>query len=253
MTSDIHTLTGAYALDALDAEEREQFARHLRECPACAQEVAELSATSARLAGALAASPPPTLRRRVFDEVARTRQKPPLADEPRTGGHRPARPPRRWTRALLGLAAGVLLLAGVGLGAVYLDQRSRLDAAERQIAALTEAQRQAQAVTEVLTAPGRRERTAPVASGGQASLVTTGRQAAFVASDLPKLAPERTYQLWLVQGTRVRSAGLLAPQDGRAVVLLDALGPRTSVAVSVEPAGGSEQPTTTPLVVLPPA
>ena len=39
---EIHTLAGAYALDALTEIERAGFARHLAECSVCATEVAEL-------------------------------------------------------------------------------------------------------------------------------------------------------------------------------------------------------------------
>ena len=47
MTVDIHTLAGAYALDALNDLERAAFARHMTECEACAQEVAEYLETTA--------------------------------------------------------------------------------------------------------------------------------------------------------------------------------------------------------------
>ena len=39
MTIDLHTLSGAYALDALSAEEAEEFSRHLAQCEACREEV----------------------------------------------------------------------------------------------------------------------------------------------------------------------------------------------------------------------
>ena len=41
MSADLHTLTGAYAADALSGTERLAFERHLDDCPACAQEVRE--------------------------------------------------------------------------------------------------------------------------------------------------------------------------------------------------------------------
>ena len=55
---ELHTLTGAYAANALDAEERDRFALHLAACADCRQEVAELRATTARLAGAVFEQPP---------------------------------------------------------------------------------------------------------------------------------------------------------------------------------------------------
>src|SRR5918999_1118607 len=53
--SDIHALSGAYAVDAVDDIERASFERHLAECPSCRAEVASLRETSAALAGVGAA------------------------------------------------------------------------------------------------------------------------------------------------------------------------------------------------------
>ncbi|EOD68417.1 zf-HC2 domain-containing protein, partial [Amycolatopsis vancoresmycina] len=61
MTAELHTLTGAYALDAVSDVERAEFERHLGACAACRQEVAELRATGARLGVAASADPPPSL------------------------------------------------------------------------------------------------------------------------------------------------------------------------------------------------
>ena len=58
--ADLHTLTGAFALDALSEREAKEFDRHLSRCPMCAQEVGELRETAARLALAVAEVPPPT-------------------------------------------------------------------------------------------------------------------------------------------------------------------------------------------------
>ena len=80
--ADLHTLTGAYAADALDPVERDEFERHLQECADCRQEVAELRATTARLAGASYEMPAAELRGRVLDEVSRTRQEAPAVDRP---------------------------------------------------------------------------------------------------------------------------------------------------------------------------
>ena len=70
MSADLHTLTGAYAAHALSDTERLAFERHLDACPACAQEVRELTETAARLGGAVAAPPPPDLWDRVRAEAA---------------------------------------------------------------------------------------------------------------------------------------------------------------------------------------
>ena len=76
MSGDLHTLTGAYAADALSETERLAFERHLDACPACDQEVRELTETAARLGSAVALPPPAALWDRVRAEAAATRQLP---------------------------------------------------------------------------------------------------------------------------------------------------------------------------------
>src|SRR4051812_49041418 len=73
----VHTLVGAYALDALSEFERRQFEAHLGECETCAQEVRGLSETTARLGSAVAQRPPLGMRERVLAEVSQVRQVPP--------------------------------------------------------------------------------------------------------------------------------------------------------------------------------
>ena len=72
--NEVHTLSGAYALDALTEIERAGFARHLAECSVCETEVAEFRETAARLGMAAWETPPARLRERVMAEVAQTRQ-----------------------------------------------------------------------------------------------------------------------------------------------------------------------------------
>jgi anti-sigma factor RsiW len=76
-TDDAHDLTGAYAVYALDREEREAFRRHCADCPDCARETVRQQEAAAWLALAAARTPPPRLKVRVLAEVARTPQLPP--------------------------------------------------------------------------------------------------------------------------------------------------------------------------------
>ncbi|MFD6423183.1 zf-HC2 domain-containing protein, partial [Streptomyces sp. NPDC060198] len=96
-TAELHTLTGAYALHALPEDERHAFERHLAECGACAQEVAELSATASRLALAVSATPPRDMREEVLLRITTVRQEAPghgvLGGAPaRAGGGGPGDP-----------------------------------------------------------------------------------------------------------------------------------------------------------------
>ncbi|MGB4834871.1 MAG: zf-HC2 domain-containing protein, partial [Nostocoides sp.] len=67
--SGMHELLGAYALDAVDVDERAAFEAHLATCSACAQELDELRAMLADLAESTAVAPPPALRARVLQGV----------------------------------------------------------------------------------------------------------------------------------------------------------------------------------------
>ncbi|MDQ2877151.1 MAG: zf-HC2 domain-containing protein, partial [Actinomycetota bacterium] len=71
---DLHGLTGAYAVDALDAGERERFEQHLGRCSSCEHEVRGMQETATRLAVAVAAPPPAGLKAAVLTAAAQTRQ-----------------------------------------------------------------------------------------------------------------------------------------------------------------------------------
>src|SRR5581483_8120714 len=133
---DIHTLTGAYALDALNELERRQFQAHLSRCPDCAREVDELRATAAKLGVAAAQQPPPSLRHAVMAQVARARQDsptPPPTPAPLTetstaiAGH-------RWRARLTAAAAALATAAAVGLAVVDVHLRHERDTARTQLA-----------------------------------------------------------------------------------------------------------------------
>src|SRR5690348_13725591 len=156
---DIHTSTGAYAAGALPPEEREQVEAHLAVCPACAQEVAELRATLTRLADAVAETPPPALRGRILDEVARTRQKPPVV-APIGGAGRA----RRWAGTALRVAAAAMLVVVVVLGVLLVQQRGRLHEQQQMVAEMTT----------MLNDPNHVVATASLTSGGRGTAVVSG-------------------------------------------------------------------------------
>ena len=62
MSTDLHTLSGAYALHALSSEEAEEFQKHLDACPACRQEVKEPSRPRPRWVPARRSARRPTSR-----------------------------------------------------------------------------------------------------------------------------------------------------------------------------------------------
>jgi anti-sigma-K factor RskA len=237
----LHELTGVFALDAIDGLERDRFEHHLTRCASCAHEVRGLQETATRFALAVTARPPAELKERVLGLADRTRQLPPAQ-------HRHVRPTEPWAlwlrRLAIPLAAACLVVAVV-LGVLLGMARSQLDSArteQRQVAA-------------ILNAPGARIVSARTALGGSATVVVASRlhELVFTSRGMPRQPSSKVYQLWLLRSNgSATSAGLLsiAPGGSTVPVLASGLEPGDRVGVTVEPAGGTARPTTTPIVVL---
>ncbi|MFG3495827.1 anti-sigma factor domain-containing protein [Streptomyces sp. NPDC047928] len=238
----LHAPTGAYALDALPDDEREAFEHHLRDCPACAQEVRELTATAARLGAAVAAAPPAAMKGQVLDRIRTVRQLPPHVP---SGATTAPVSRRRLAVPRFVLAACVAAAAAFGGVAVWQYQEAR-QAEERADLA----RGQAEEMARVLAAADARTVTGALQGGARATVVVSRAEdrAVFLASGLPELPEGRTYQLWFADDGRMRPAGLVGADGAR--VMEGKVGGATGMGVTVEPAGGSEQPTTTPLAVM---
>ena len=245
MSADLHTLTGAYAAHALSDTERLAFERHMEACPACAQEVRELEATTARLGAAAASPPPPELWDRIRADALVTRQLPPVvgrAERRQRTGRRGTAAGRRVPPLLA--AAAALLVAVLSVTALNLGLLGRADRADRT----------ADLVAAVLAAPDARRVAAQPGGTGQATVVVSRQRgrAVFVADGLPPAPADRTYELWVVNRSGPRPAGLVeVAGQGRVTRLLD--GPVTGneqVAMTVERQGGAARPTSEPVVVV---
>ncbi|GAA1115136.1 MAG: anti-sigma factor [Nocardiopsis sp. BM-2018] len=238
MGQDLHTLTGAYALNALTPSESVRFEDHLADCDSCVQEVRGFTETSALLASAAAQTPPEELRERVLAEVAQTRQ---LAPAP----ERLPEPRRRLWPWTLGLALAACVAVIIALGATVLDQGRQVDelrSNEQQIAA-------------VLAAPDSVSTSAEPMEGVSVTVVHSESlgNLVFSAHGLDDLHDE-DYQLWLTRHDgSVYSAGVLSVDDsGFVLPVLAAPDEGTEgVAVTVEPEGGSDQPTSDPVMAMP--
>ena len=249
MNADIHTLTGAYAANALPAEERVDFERHLRMCEACGNEVRELQATTALLGVAAALAPPPGLRERVLAEIGQVRQLgPELRPVSRDQTFEPGSPSRftRWTRRAVAVGIAALVLAAAGLGVVTYQQRQELAQQDDTVAG-------ARALSELLAAPD--VKISSVSSGEATGTVVSSEQrdeAVFLSSGLPAVPTDKTYQLWVIGPSGPTSAGLLAVGESGSTTpaLATDTAQAQSLAVTVEPAGGSPQPTTQPLLLV---
>ncbi|OON82241.1 anti-sigma factor [Streptomyces tsukubensis] len=243
-TAELHTLTGAYALHALPPEERRDFERHLADCPACDQEVRELSATASRLGLAVSVAPPETMRSEVLRRIGTVRQEAPGTPE-RSGGRGGART-GRITR--FALAACVAVAAAAGGVAVW--QHQEADRAQQRAEA---GEQRGEAVARVLAAPDAKARSGAIQGGATGTVVVSKKldRAVFAASGMPKPPSGKVYQLWFNDGGTMRAAGLLnAAGEGDAVMMDGHVGVASGMGVTMEPAGGSKQPTSDPLALM---
>jgi len=276
MDPEVHALTGAYVCDALDDAERAAFELHLAQCEACAQEVAELSETTAVLAIAAAQAPPERLYAAVSAQIDVTRQLAPLVasaappasaaaeagsdgDGDGTGDAdaptnvipiTEARSRRRLGRVSRATVAGwtaAAVLAGVaaGLGAQDLAQRHQV----------SQSASHAQQLAALLAAPDVHAGVGQVTGGGSVSFVESRKldRVAVTLADMPALPAGKAYQLWMIGPSGVRSGGVVTKSETNSAtpILADGLGNTATLGVTVEPSQGTAQPTTTPILLLP--
>ncbi|GHI08850.1 anti-sigma factor [Streptomyces cellostaticus] len=253
--ADLHSLAAPYALDALEPGERRRFEKHLKGCDRCAAEVRALSEDAVRLAWSTAAPAPAALRDRVLAAVRTTPQEqaPTPARErapqlpPHVWGTQP--PPSRTrtprTRPLFvpfatATAAAALVVAS--LFAVQANRtRDQLDAERTQ----------AREIAHVLAAPDARAAAGKDARGRSIGVIASASQGQVVVTLSGYGTPSggRVHQLWAMRPhAQPRSLGLFAGDTPLVAKGLDKSS--TSLAVTVEPDGGSAQPTGQPLVQL---
>ena len=206
---DLHSLSGAYALDALEpGAERDRFTRHLSRCQSCAGEVRGFREVATAMAFAAAAEAPPGMRDRVLAAAARTRQVPPEVERGSHARPRRARSRVPWLPWLSGVVAAASIAAAVIFGLAQAHTQDELN----QVRA------QNQAISLLLSSPQVTLLSKSTTKGGVATVVLAAarHQLVVVTSGLPALPSGKVYQLWLIGKTKTTSAGLLPrPRPGK--------------------------------------
>jgi len=232
--NDIHALSGAYAVDALDDLERAGFERHLAGCVDCRAEVASLREATALLAEDAATDPPAELRDRVLAGIKNVRPLPPET---------PAEPPpaarrHRLRSALVAAAAAVVL---IGAGTVVWQEPWQDETTQGPTAA-----------DQVLTAPDARSTSLDFPGGATATVTHSDSmgKAVLVTEKMPPPPEGMVYQLWLDQPVSgMVSAGVMPVKEDQTVMLEGDAATAEAAGITIEPAGGSEHPTSEPIAL----
>src|SRR5689334_5185485 len=174
---EIHALSGAYAVDALDDNERARFEDHLAACAECRAEVASLQDAAASFSAVTATAPSAELRAKLLADIKTVRPLPPVVA--RIESRLEARRPRRW--ANLVAAAAVLTVLG---GSVTVWQQHQ-----------SSSQGHLSAVDQIRSAADVTAVTQDLGKGAKATLYRSASlgKAALVTSHLPAAPTGKTY------------------------------------------------------------
>ena len=249
-------LAAAYALGALSADEARRFEAYLATSPEAQRELAEYREVAAlRALSGTDAAPSIELRSRVVATVAAGKWRA-LPDASRQAFPAPSRVP--W------LAAAASLLLAVGMGAALVSTRGRLTTTEtalgerERILAQTERRlTEREATLNALLEPGVQlfQLTASGDPEPGIQLFWNRRQQRAIVNGyrLKPVPAGRVYQLWFIKdGRPVPSVTFKPEDDGHATVEQIPVpegGPLTAAAITVEPEGGSAQPTSAIVLV----
>jgi anti-sigma-K factor RskA len=190
------------------------------------------------MGAAEATTPPPALKARVLAAAERTPQQPPRSTPAvHEVAERRSRRPRRRTAWLAAAAAAAVVVTGGVIGVQVMRDEDPTLAAP---------------VSQVFEAADARTATVSTENGGKLTVgVSPSRnEMAVDTRDLPELDEGQDYQLWAIHGDQVVSVGVLEDiGDGASMDLPEQ---DTTVALTIEPDGGSDQPTSDPIVQVDP-
>jgi anti-sigma-K factor RskA len=231
MTIDLHSLLAPYALDALDEHERSRFRAHLDQCVDCQLELNGFMATAVRLGDAASHTPPPALRDRLLAEISVTPQQRPVVSS--------LAERRGLRRALPRLAMAAAFLVGtVGVGGYLVERENAQDEHEQNLA-----------ISAVIGADDVASVDESFDTGGTVKMYMSASEdsAVIIAKGLPKPEDGKVYQVWMIDTNGPTSQGTF---ESSGQMIMEGVADADRVAVTVEPEGGSEQPTSPPIAAI---
>ena len=240
----VHALSGAYAVDALDDAERAVFEEHLAECHECQAEVASLREAAAMLADDAAMTPPASLRENVLAGIRTVRPLPPevgseVEDADADAGLAEVVPLRRhrFRMGALVAAAIVAIFGVVAVAQPWRDQTSvpPISAADK-----------------VMAAGDTKHVQVSFPDGSSATVFRSEKlgKAVLVTEKMAAAPNGKVYELWLRNSVgRMVPAGLMKGSGDHKQVLEGNAADANAAAISVEPSGGSKEPTTEPIAL----
>jgi anti-sigma-K factor RskA len=235
---DIAALISAYALGALEPDQAALAEEHIASSDACRRAYEDALETSAALALAVADSEPSAdLRDRIVAAARAERPEPVPAVAP-------AAPRKRsrlagWLTPSMGFAVAGIAAAIVFALVAVSQHNSATNARDNQ-----------EALVSILSSPDARVVPLKPSAGGAPSgrVVVSDGRAALISSLQP--APTgHTYQAWGLPAGGGDPVPLPTFSRNGSVVILDDVGDYGQVAITVEPSGGSQVPTTKPFAV----
>ena len=227
-------LKDAYVLGALPEQERRELEEYLAEHPERQAEIDELGNVASLLAlSPPEQEPPPELRRSIMDVVEAEAQRPPARTRSWLTGVRELLSVRN-------LALGAAALLVIGLFSWNMLLQGQVQDLQGQVASLQDSQESRMVA---LAGTGAAQRA-------QAEVILLkDHKAVLMAEDMPRVPENKTYQIWVIEGDVTQPSGLFEP-DGETVaaVVEKPLDEDDVIAITIEPDGGSRQPTTHPML-----
>ena len=238
-------LLPGFVLGALTPEEAAATAEHVSTCARCQENLAAYERVLDRLGESVTQhEPPPALRLQLLAAVREEVSPAAVSPAPRRHWWPAALP--RWVAVVT--AANVLLFL-VSAWGFWQAQRQLTLAQEKWQQVFRQLSVQREALTLLTQPESRRVLLRSDAHQGRGTLLleTAAPQAVLMVRDLPRLQPNREYQLWLVrENTRDNGGTFRVDEQGFGMLLVHAPYPLSAyraAGITEEPAGGSPGPT----------